>query len=96
MLRSSKDKGLNVGKEFGDLADTRASDPVTILPRFGAKKGAELPSQSADIAQRATTNKIVENYFNKNFAATPTAQSQSPNFADQKQDLELLQPPKER
>ena len=70
LLRESKSK-LDVGKEFGDLADIRASDPVTITQRL---KKVDL-QKTAERGKTTADQRIDEDYFNKHFAHTPTAQA---------------------
>ena len=63
-----------VGREFGNLADLRASDPVTIAAIVRNKK--KQMSASMMVAEEAEENKknlknVNENYFNRHFAHTP-------------------------
>jgi hypothetical protein len=66
-----------VGKEFGNLADLRASDPVTIAKAARNLKtrrntGAEDGGLTRQTSKIEVSN---ENYFNRHFAHTPTAQN---------------------
>ena len=60
-----------VGKEFGDLADMRASDPVLISQRIKRNSFSKAKRQEALVNRGQTMKKIDENYFNKHFASTP-------------------------
>ena len=64
-----------VSKEFGNLADLRASDPVTIAAI--AKKNKQNLSASVLIAAEneeardKSLKNVNDNYFNRHFANTP-------------------------
>ena len=71
-IKSMKNPAL-VGKEFGNLADLRASDIKTI--QSAARAYNNKVRRTTDIeAQRKSKIEIKdENYFNRHFAHTPTA-----------------------
>lgn len=66
---------MKVSKGFGDLADERASDPVTLFEAHRRKKmgGSIIDADGsfARIGQNTAGKRLDENYFGKQFSHTP-------------------------
>ncbi len=59
-----------VKKVFGNLADQRASDPVTLQGALNKHKRSTV-GEIEENKERVTSKTLDENYFNR-FASTPT------------------------
>ena len=67
-----------MGKEFGNLADLRASDPVTlakVAKNYNKNRRDTSYEESKNSSQNRTSKIEIkdENYFNRHFAHTPNA-----------------------
>lgn len=66
-LKNMKNPAL-ISKEFGELADMRASQPNLLISTIKPPKQGE---QTRTLSRNETLKNIDQNYFNKHFAATP-------------------------
>ena len=84
-----------MGKEFGNLADLGASDPVTIAR---AARAYNKTRRNTDMTQNVGGNRKSkieiqdENYFKSHFAHTPTAQNGLTTLEEVKADQEEEDP----
>ena len=65
-----------IRKEFGNLADERASDPVLISKALNIKRSVRMGGTESVYGAKngqMVANKIDDRYFSKHFAHTPTA-----------------------
>ena len=67
-----------MGREFGNLADMRASDPVTlakVAKNYNKNRRNTSYEENNDPGQSRKSKIEIkdENYFNRHFAHTPTA-----------------------